>query len=143
MMNLFAQITNYLIAKPWVIIGFVGQFFFMMRFVVQWMASERAKKSVMPVAFWFFSIGGGIILLVYALYQHDPVFIVGQGLGLIIYLRNLAFIFGQKAVAEPPESPKTSMVLLLDELEQRLRVERQSLMAAEGRMAQLQKLMEK
>lgn len=81
------------LTNPWVIIGFAGQFLFMMRFVVQWFASERAKKSVMPVAFWFFSLGGGVVLLVYALHQHDPVFIAGQGLGLFIYLRNLALIF--------------------------------------------------
>jgi lipid-A-disaccharide synthase-like uncharacterized protein len=76
----------------WVILGFVAQFFFMMRFVVQWIASERAKASVVPVAFWFFSLGGGVLLLVYAVQRQDPVFIAGQGLGLIIYLRNLALI---------------------------------------------------
>ena len=66
----------------WVILGFVAQGFFTMRFVVQWIASERARKSVIPVAFWFFSIGGGVLLLVYALYRRDPVFIAGQALGL-------------------------------------------------------------
>lgn len=140
-MNIITQIQDYLIAKPWVIIGFVGQFLFMMRFVVQWMASERAKKSVMPVAFWFFSLGGGTVLLIYALYQKDPVFIAGQGLGLIIYLRNLAFIF-KKPAPQKNETDKTAMSLLLDELETRLRNERQSLMASEGRVQQLQKLME-
>ncbi|MBP0651601.1 lipid-A-disaccharide synthase N-terminal domain-containing protein, partial [Mycobacterium tuberculosis] len=73
----------------WIIIGLVGQFLFMMRFVVQWLASERAKRSVVPVAFWFFSIGGGVVLLIYSLQRMDPVFIAGQGLGLIIYIRNL------------------------------------------------------
>ncbi len=140
-MNIITQITNYLLAKPWVIIGFVGQFFFMMRFVVQWMASERAKKSVMPVAFWFFSIGGGVILLIYALYQKDPVFIAGQGLGLFIYLRNLALIFGKKIAVEKQAPAKTETTKVLDELEQRLRDERQSLMTSDG--AQLQKLMER
>lgn len=76
----------------WVILGFVAQGFFTMRFVVQWIASERARKSVVPVAFWFFSLGGGVLLLVYALYRRDPVFIAGQGLGLIVYSRNLYFI---------------------------------------------------
>jgi lipid-A-disaccharide synthase-like uncharacterized protein len=76
----------------WVILGFVAQAFFTMRFVVQWIASERARKSVMPVAFWFFSIGGGALLLVYALYRKDPVFIAGQALGLLVYIRNLYFI---------------------------------------------------
>jgi lipid-A-disaccharide synthase-like uncharacterized protein len=76
----------------WVVLGFVAQAFFTMRFVVQWIASERARKSVMPVAFWFFSIGGGALLLVYALYRRDPVFIAGQALGLIVYVRNVYFI---------------------------------------------------
>jgi lipid-A-disaccharide synthase-like uncharacterized protein len=76
----------------WVILGFVAQAFFTMRFVVQWIASERARKSVVPVAFWFFSIGGGALLLVYALYRRDPVFIAGQALGLVVYVRNLYFI---------------------------------------------------
>jgi lipid-A-disaccharide synthase-like uncharacterized protein len=76
----------------WVLLGFVAQFFFTMRFVVQWIASERARKSVMPVAFWFFSVGGGALLLVYALYRRDPVFIAGQALGLLVYLRNVYFI---------------------------------------------------
>ena len=76
----------------WIVLGFVGQFFFSMRFVVQWIASERARASVVPVSFWFFSIGGGVVLLVYALYRKDPVFIAGQGLGLFVYLRNLYFI---------------------------------------------------
>lgn len=76
----------------WVILGFVAQGFFTMRFVVQWIASERARKSVIPVAFWFFSIGGGILLLIYALYRRDPVFIAGQALGLVVYFRNLYFI---------------------------------------------------
>jgi lipid-A-disaccharide synthase-like uncharacterized protein len=76
----------------WVILGFVAQGFFTMRFVVQWIASERARASVVPVAFWFFSIGGGVLLLVYALYRRDPVFIAGQALGLVVYIRNLYFI---------------------------------------------------
>lgn len=77
----------------WVVLGFVAQFMFMMRFVVQWIASERARRSVLPVAFWFFSLGGGFLLLVYAVYRKDPVFIAGQGLGLLIYSRNLWLIF--------------------------------------------------
>ena len=76
----------------WVVLGFVAQAFFTMRFVVQWIASERARRSVVPVAFWFFSIGGGSLLLVYALYRRDPVFIAGQALGLLVYIRNLYFI---------------------------------------------------
>lgn len=76
----------------WVLLGFIAQGLFMMRFVVQWIASERAKASVVPVAFWFFSLGGGVLLLIYAVQRQDPVFIAGQSLGLLIYLRNLALI---------------------------------------------------
>jgi lipid-A-disaccharide synthase-like uncharacterized protein len=75
-----------------VVLGFIAQALFSMRFIVQWIASERAGRSVMPTAFWIFSIGGGVLLLVYALYRKDPVFIAGQGLGLFIYLRNLYFV---------------------------------------------------
>jgi lipid-A-disaccharide synthase-like uncharacterized protein len=83
-------------ATVWLIIGFLGQAFFFMRFVVQWIASERARKSIIPNAFWFFSIGGGIVLLIYAIYREDPVFIVGQATGLFIYLRNIVFIRREK-----------------------------------------------
>jgi lipid-A-disaccharide synthase-like uncharacterized protein len=76
----------------WTFIGLFGQFMFMMRFVYQWIASEKAKKSVMPEAFWYFSLGGGIIVFLYALHQEDLVFILGQGLGVFIYLRNIYFI---------------------------------------------------
>lgn len=88
------QLLNFW-ARPdaiWILIGFAGQILFMMRFVVQWIASERVGKSVIPDLFWFFSIGGGAVLFVYALYRADPVFIVGQGLGLFIYFRNLHFV---------------------------------------------------
>jgi len=80
----------------WALIGFFGQFLFMMRFVVQWLASEREKKSVVPEVFWYFSLGGGLIVLIYAIHQQDPVFMLGQGLGLFIYLRNLYFIHRRK-----------------------------------------------
>lgn len=76
----------------WVIIGFVGQFMFTMRFVSQWWASEKEQKSVIPVSFWFFSIAGGAIVLAYAIHKQDPVFIIGQGAGLLIYFRNLFFV---------------------------------------------------
>src|SRR5690606_21904530 len=80
----------------WILLGFVAQFFFMMRFVVQWVASERARRSVIPIAFWFFSLGGGALLLAYAIHRRDPVFIAGQGLGLFIYGRNLWLIANEK-----------------------------------------------
>jgi lipid-A-disaccharide synthase-like uncharacterized protein len=76
----------------WLSVGFVGQTCFFMRFFIQWISSERKKCSVIPIAFWYFSIAGGIILLTYAIYRRDPVFIFGQSTGVIIYLRNLYFI---------------------------------------------------
>ncbi len=75
-----------------VIIGYVAQILFAMRFVVQWIASERAGRSVVPTAFWVFSIGGGLMLLGYALYRKDPVFIIGQAFGVFVYIRNLQFV---------------------------------------------------
>lgn len=78
--------------KLWIAFGIFGQLLFFMRFFVQWLASEKAKKSVVPLAFWYFSIGGAIILLTYAIYRLDPVFILGQSTGLFIYIRNLILI---------------------------------------------------
>ena len=84
----------------WIMLGFVAQICFTMRFVVQWIASERARRSVVPVAFWFFSLLGGVLLLVYSIYRKDPVFIAGQAMGLLIYVRNLWLIRqGEKGVA--------------------------------------------
>ena len=76
----------------WLGLGLLGQAFFSARFLVQWIASERRKQSVVPVQFWYFSVGGGVILLAYAIYRLDPVFILGQGAGLFVYARNLYFI---------------------------------------------------
>jgi lipid-A-disaccharide synthase-like uncharacterized protein len=76
----------------WLTVGFAAQAMFMMRFVIQWLASERARRSVVPDAFWYWSIAGGFMLLVYAIYRMDPVFVLGQGSGLFIYARNLYFI---------------------------------------------------
>ena len=76
----------------WIGIGFFGQCMFFMRFFFQWIQSERAKRSVIPEVFWYFSFGGGAILLSYAIYRADPVFIVGQGCGLFIYSRNIYWV---------------------------------------------------
>lgn len=76
----------------WVGIGLFGQLMFTARFLVQWISSERVGKSVIPMAFWYFSICGGAILLSYAIYRQDPVFILGQSMGLFIYLRNIMLI---------------------------------------------------
>src|SRR5262249_28706275 len=75
-----------------ILVGYIAQAMFAMRFVVQWIASERAGRSVVPTAFWVFSIGGGLMLLGYALYRKDPVFIIGQAFGVFVYLRNLQFV---------------------------------------------------
>lgn len=76
----------------WISIGFLGQALFSARFIIQWLASERSRQSVVPLAFWWFSLAGGATLLSYALWRGDPVFVLGQGLGLVVYLRNLMLI---------------------------------------------------
>ncbi len=80
----------------WIVLGFVAQAMFTARFLVQWIASERARRSVVPVAFWTFSLAGGALLLVYALHRRDPVFIIGQAAGLLIYTRNIMLIAGER-----------------------------------------------
>jgi lipid-A-disaccharide synthase-like uncharacterized protein len=84
----------------WVALGFLAQALFSMRFLVQWIASERAGRSIIPTAFWLFSIGGGVLLFAYSLYRKDPVFIAGQGLGLFIYVRNLYFVMRERGDAK-------------------------------------------
>jgi lipid-A-disaccharide synthase-like uncharacterized protein len=81
----------------WIIVGYFGQALFSARFIVQWLVSERKKQSVIPVLFWYFSIFGGATLLIYSIHKQDPVFIVGQGLGLIVYFRNLYLVLRVKA----------------------------------------------
>lgn len=88
----------------WLVIGFLGQVLFGMRFVVQWIRSEREGRSIIPVAFWYFSVAGGVTLLSYALWRQDPVFIVGQAGGLLIYGRNLFFIRRDRRRAAAPGS---------------------------------------
>ncbi len=83
----------------WLAIGFVGQAFFFSRFLVQWIASEKAGKSIIPMAFWYLSLGGGLTLFVYALHIGDPVFILGQSCGAFIYLRNLYFRLREEPAA--------------------------------------------
>jgi lipid-A-disaccharide synthase-like uncharacterized protein len=80
----------------WLILGFIAQGLFSARFLVQWIASERAGKSVMPIVFWYLSILGSALLLAYAIYREDPVFILGQAAGLIVYFRNLYLIRREK-----------------------------------------------
>jgi len=82
----------------WTIVGFSAQVAFTARFIVQWIASERKGKSFVPIVFWYLSIIGGLGLLIYAIARADPVFIVGQSCGCIIYLRNIMLIFKEKGI---------------------------------------------
>jgi lipid-A-disaccharide synthase-like uncharacterized protein len=80
----------------WVVFGLLAQAMFTGRFLVQWIASERQRRSVVPTAFWYFSLAGGVMLLAYALYRQDPVFILGQLFGVVIYARNLWLIHAER-----------------------------------------------
>jgi lipid-A-disaccharide synthase-like uncharacterized protein len=80
----------------WLVVGFSGQALFSARFVIQWISSERAKKSVIPMAFWWCSIGGSLVLLTYAISRRDPVFILGQSMGFFIYVRNLHLLHRER-----------------------------------------------
>lgn len=93
----------------WLGVGFLGQAMFSMRFLIQWFQSERQRRSIIPVAFWYFSILGGVTLLSYAIYRQDPVFILGQGAGLVIYGRNLYFIWRERRLTtdDAPNVPPT------------------------------------
>ena len=83
----------------WYAVGFIGQAFFFSRFLVQWLASERAGRSVIPLSFWYFSLLGGVTLFVYSIHLGDPVFIIGQSMGAFIYLRNLYFRLREEPAA--------------------------------------------
>jgi lipid-A-disaccharide synthase-like uncharacterized protein len=91
-----------LTARTWLIIGFAGQALFTLRFLAQWIASEKARKSTVPVVFWWLSLAGGFVLLAYALHRRDPVFALGQAAGLFIYARNLVLIgrHGRRAAGD-------------------------------------------
>ncbi|MFC1744935.1 lipid-A-disaccharide synthase N-terminal domain-containing protein [Candidatus Riflebacteria bacterium] len=107
----------------WLIIGLIGQLFFSLRFIVQWLASEKKKESIIPLSFWFFSIGGSIFLLAYSIYRRDPVFILGQSCGLFIYFRNLYFIFKKAkfekgmGISELIEVKESELIKLKEEIE--------------------------
>lgn len=80
----------------WLAIGFIAQFCFFLRFLIQWIVSEKQAQSIIPISFWYLSIGGAVGLLSYALYKQDPVFIIGQSMSLFVYTRNLALIKKRK-----------------------------------------------
>lgn len=86
----------------WIATGLTGQLLFTGRFLVQWLSSERAGRSVVPPAFWYLSIAGGAILLSYAIWRRDPVFILGQSMGVGIYLRNLQFVVRERRQSREP-----------------------------------------
>ena len=92
-----------MISRGWLAIGLIGQVLFGLRFLIQWICSEIKKESHIPIVFWYFSISGGMILLAYAIHRKDPVFILGQSTGLIVYLRNLRLIY-KKHKASKKES---------------------------------------
>lgn len=97
-----AKLAQWWAATPttelaWLAVGFLAQLMFSMRFILQWLASERARRSIVPEAFWYFSFLGGAMLFAYAIYRMDPVFILGQGGGLLIYARNIHLIWQRKS----------------------------------------------
>jgi lipid-A-disaccharide synthase-like uncharacterized protein len=85
----------------WLVVGFIGQGLFASRFIIQWFKSELVGRSVIPLAFWYCSLSGGIVLFAYALYKMDPVFITGQATGLVVYSRNLYLIFRERRGTHP------------------------------------------
>lgn len=94
----------------WLTVGLAAQLMFSMRFIVQWIASERARRSIVPETFWYFSLFGGAMLFAYAIYRLDPVFMLGQGMGLVIYSRNIYFIRShRKSETQAAEAPAPSV----------------------------------
>lgn len=91
------------LAQPMVIVGYLGQALFFSRFLVQWIASERRKQSTVPVVFWYLSIGGGALLLLYALWRRDQVIVLGQLVGVFVYVRNLVLIRRHKEATRPAQ----------------------------------------
>lgn len=101
----WASVTT--VELVWLTVGFIAQAMFSMRFIIQWIASERVKRSIVPEAFWYFSLAGGALLFAYAIYRLDPVFMLGQCMGLLIYIRNIQLIrHGKRADEEAGRAPK-------------------------------------
>lgn len=96
--------TTPMVELVWLSVGLIAQLMFSMRFLVQWIATERARASIIPETFWYFSFAGGVLLLAYAIYRLDPVFILGQATGLVIYSRNIYFIWLGKRVPGTTEA---------------------------------------
>jgi lipid-A-disaccharide synthase-like uncharacterized protein len=103
MLSEFAQRYPAFKLDFWVLLGLIGQAMFTMRFLLQWIASEKRKESVIPVSFWYFSLGGGLVLLAYSFHRMDPVFILAYLPGNFIYFRNLYFIHRKKKISRSVE----------------------------------------
>jgi lipid-A-disaccharide synthase-like uncharacterized protein len=99
-MTSLAQVLAFF-RDPWNILGSIGQLMFASRFIIQWIKSEIEGKSVIPLAFWYCSLGGGVLLLAYAIYREEPVFIAGQIPGIVVYSRNLYFIYRERRRTQP------------------------------------------
>ena len=93
MLNLLKYLQ---LSDHWVIFGFFAQFLFFLRFLVQWLHSEKAKKITVPLGFWYLSITGGLLIFIYAAHRQDPVFMLGQGLAVLIYSRNLVLAIRER-----------------------------------------------
>jgi len=103
------QITHWFtVDHVWLAVGFLGQALFASRFIIQWFKSELAGRSVIPLSFWYCSLSGGVVLLAYAIYKMDPVFVTGQATGLVVYSRNLYLIFREKRGAPLELEAETS-----------------------------------
>lgn len=96
-----------------IVFGFIGQILFFMRFVLQWLYTERYKKSTVPLSFWYFSLAGGFMLLTYAILIKDPVFVIGQSTGAIIYLRNISLIYKERGTRSRDFGFKMTIMLLI------------------------------
>ena len=92
--------------SAWLLVGLGGQVFFLMRFIVQWIVSEKHGASVIPIYFWYLSLWGGVIILVYALHVRDPIFILGQSTGIFIYIRNLMLIHNKRKQSKGTKAAK-------------------------------------
>ncbi|MDJ0838421.1 MAG: lipid-A-disaccharide synthase N-terminal domain-containing protein [Acidobacteriota bacterium] len=86
-----------ILESPWALLGFAGQALFFSRWVVQWIASEKRKESHVPLAFWYISLAGGVLIMIYAVHRHDPVFMMGQTIGIANYGRNIMLIHRKAA----------------------------------------------
>lgn len=94
-------------SDPWNILGAMGQMLFAARFIVQWVKSEMVGRSIIPLAFWYCSLGGGIVLLAYTIYREEPVLVAGQVAGLVVYSRNLFLVFRERGVAKRQHDVET------------------------------------